>query len=72
VIIPGGDTGVRCSRSRCGGEAAWRVVWRNPKIHSEDRKKVWLSCPEHAEFFEGYLSQRGFPVSLEVLEQDVS
>jgi hypothetical protein len=48
------------------------VLWRNPKIHSSDREKVWLSCAEHREFFHGYLSQRGFPVRIEDFEETVS
>jgi hypothetical protein len=41
----------------------WEVQWRNPKIHSEDRVKVWLACDAHQDFFEGYLEQRNFPVT---------
>jgi len=73
VIIPGGSTDqVRCSRQACNHSPAFRVLWRNPKIHSSDREKVWLSCAEHREFFHGYLSQRGFPVRIEDFEETVS
>ena len=66
VILPGHATHeVECSRAGCRSEPAWRVHWRNPKIHDPDRLKTWLSCGEHRAFFEDYLGQRGFPVTLE-------
>ena len=52
----------RCSRAGCGGPAAWNVNWRNPRIHSEDRVKVWLACDEHVEYLRDYLATRDFPV----------
>ncbi|WP_223690571.1 hypothetical protein [Leifsonia poae] len=51
-----------CSRAGCGSTSAWRVEWRNPKIHSADRVKVWLACDEHVDFLREYLSARDFPV----------
>jgi len=56
-----GETSTQCSASGCRGTAAWRVNWRNPRIHDADRVKVWLACDEHRENLEGYLSSRGFP-----------
>lgn len=53
-----------CSRAGCRTDASWSVVWRNPRIHTEDRVKVWLACDEHREFLNDYLSSRGFPVSV--------
>lgn len=68
-MFPGlGVDTLRCSRNKCALAPQWQVVWRNPKIHSEDRRKIWLSCEEHRSYFEGYLSQRGFPVHSEALE----
>ncbi len=52
----------RCSRAGCRATATWRVNWRNPRIHSEDRVKVLPACDEHREFLESYLGTRGFPV----------
>ncbi len=40
----------------------WRVNWRNPRIHSADRVKVWLACDAHRETLADYLGTRGFPV----------
>jgi hypothetical protein len=57
-----GPDELRCSRSGCHAAAVWNVNWRNPTIHSADRVKVWLSCDEHRDFFDGYFESRGFPV----------
>ncbi|MBB2956486.1 acetone carboxylase [Pseudoclavibacter helvolus] len=53
----------RCSRAACGADATTRLVWRNPRIHDESRRKVWLACDEHAGYLEGFLRQRDFPVA---------
>ncbi len=52
----------RCSRAGCLKPAAWNVNWRNPRIHSQDRVKVWLACDEHVEYLRDYLATREFPV----------
>lgn len=54
-----------CSRAECHATALWNVNWRNPRIHAEDRVKVWLACDEHRDFLRDYLSSRGFPVGVE-------
>lgn len=53
-----------CSRAGCGAPATTTVNWRNPRIHSFDRVKVWLACDEHAEYLHDYLVARDFPVVL--------
>lgn len=53
-----------CSRAGCRAPATWNVQWRNPRIHSEDRVKIWLACDEHSGFLHDYLSSRGFPVNV--------
>ena len=61
----GGGPGVaevQCSRASCGAAASWNVNWRNPRIHSVDRVKIWLACPEHGDYLRDYLATRGFPV----------
>jgi hypothetical protein len=40
------------------------LEWRNPRIHSEDRRKVWLACGEHREYLHDYLAAREFPVRM--------
>ena len=61
-MIGFGETGVRCSAAGCSAAAVWRVNWRNPRLHTPDRVKVWLACDEHREHLTGYLASRGFPV----------
>jgi len=51
-----------CSRAGCREAAAWNVNWRNPRIHTLDRVKVWLACDEHADYLRDYLEARDFPV----------
>ena len=49
-----------CSRKGCRTSAAWQVLWNNPKIHTPERRKVWLACQEHRDWLEDYLRQRAF------------
>lgn len=49
----------RCSRKSCRQHAAWRLLWNNPKIHTPERRKTWLACPEHRQWLEEYLRTRG-------------
>nr|WP_234661834.1 hypothetical protein [Agromyces marinus] len=58
-----------CSRAGCREAATWRVDWRNPRIHAEDRVKTWLACDEHVEFLRDFLSSRSFPVRVTAFEQ---
>ncbi len=62
----GGDSGAApgpasatCSRKACRADASWQLLWNNPKIHTPDRRKVWLACGEHKEWLEDYLQTRG-------------
>jgi hypothetical protein len=34
--------------------------WNNPKLHTPERRKSWLACPEHDEHLSRFLSARGF------------
>jgi hypothetical protein len=52
----------RCSRAGCSAAATFTVNWRNPKIHSADRVKVWHACDEHVDYLRDYLTTRDFPV----------
>nr|WP_029149679.1 hypothetical protein [Microbacterium indicum] len=52
----------QCARAGCRETATASVVWRNPRIHTPDRRKVWLACPDHVSYLEGFLASRGFPV----------
>jgi hypothetical protein len=62
--------GSECSRAGCREASTWRIEWRNPKIHAETRRKVWLACDEHVDFLREFLAARDFP--LEVLADDGS
>lgn len=57
-----------CSRAGCREAAVWRIDWRNPRIHDEDRRKTWLACDEHVEFLRGFLASRDFPLSVDPLD----
>jgi len=61
-------SGTVCSRAGCAEDAAWNVNWRNPRIHTADRVKVWLSCDAHRGHLTGYLASRGFPVVVTLVD----
>ncbi len=51
-----------CSRAGCRDEASWAILWRNPKIHDEHRRKTWLACEAHLETLREFLAARDFPL----------
>ena len=53
-----------CSRAGCRNEAIFRIEWRNPRIHSVDRVKVWVACDEHVDFLREFLGARDFPLTV--------
>jgi hypothetical protein len=67
-VIAGGEAPLQCSSAGCREPASWRVNWRNPRLHSPDRVKVWLACDAHRDHLEGYLASRGFPVVVTALD----
>ena len=48
-----------CSRKACRADAEWQLLWNNPKIHTPERRKSWLACPDHRAWLEDYLQTRG-------------
>lgn len=54
----------QCSRAGCRLPASWRIEWRNPRIHTADRVKVWVACDEHRDYLRDYLAARDFPVAV--------
>lgn len=52
----------QCSAAGCREIASHRVLWRNPRIHAEDRVKTWLACDDHVEHLRDFLAARDFPV----------
>lgn len=56
--VPGGE--LICSAKGCREQAAWGLLWNNPKLHTPERRKVWLACDEHREHLEQFLASRSF------------
>lgn len=50
----------QCSRKACRNRAAWALKWNNPRVHTPERRKIWLACDEHREWLSEYLDTRGF------------
>lgn len=84
-IGPGSDDGAnggratdaRCSRKACRSDASWQLLWNNPRIHTPERRKVWLACDEHRTWLEEYLQTRGLwketlPFVAETSDADVA
>lgn len=49
-----------CSAKGCTAAAVHQVVWNNPKLHTPDRRKIWLACDEHEQSLRGFLAARDF------------
>jgi len=49
-----------CSARGCSRDAAWGLLWNNPKLHTPERRKVWLACDDHREHLSQFLHVRGF------------
>ncbi|MFQ4148868.1 hypothetical protein AAGW05_09255 [Arthrobacter sp. LAPM80] len=47
-----------CSRKGCRQPATMQLLWNNPKIHTAERRKIWLACPDHVGWLEDYLQSR--------------
>ncbi|MEO6529947.1 MAG: acetone carboxylase [Specibacter sp.] len=47
-----------CSRKGCRELATMQLLWNNPKIHTADRRKIWLACQDHVARLEDYLQSR--------------
>lgn len=58
-----------CSRAGCSESADWAIFWRNPKIHSLDRRKIWLGCDAHVEYLREFLAARSFPLEVAPIDQ---
>ncbi len=39
----------------------WELLWNNPKLHTPERRKVWLACDEHRESLSDFLGARAVP-----------
>ena len=57
-----------CSAKGCRAGARHAVVWRNPRLHTPERRKVWLACDTHRDQLRDFVQLRGF--LLEVIGVD--
>lgn len=62
VPFGGALTRHECSRAACRADAVWAILWRNPRIHGEERRKTWLACSEHVDYLREFLAARSFPL----------
>ena len=53
-----------CSAKGCQGEAVWALLWNNPKLHTPERRKVWLACAQHRESLSDFLGARQFLIEV--------
>ncbi|HEY4535964.1 MAG TPA: hypothetical protein VIG71_08345 [Enteractinococcus sp.] len=58
-----------CSRKACSADAVWQLLWNNPKIHTPQRRKIWLACDEHRQFLADFLSSRAFLKEIQPLSR---
>ena len=65
----GGEAPVVCSAKGCQVTAVYDLAWNNPKIHTPDRRKHWLACPNHRDSLSAFLSARGFLREVEALSK---
>jgi hypothetical protein len=53
-----------CSARGCTSPAAWALLWNNPKIHTPERRKVWLACDGHRQSLAVFVALRGFLIEV--------
>lgn len=56
--------GLVCSAKGCRAPSTHAVVWRNPALHTADRRKVWLACGEHRDQLSTFVQLRGFLIEV--------
>ena len=49
-----------CSSKGCQQPAHWGLLWNNPRLHTPDRRKVWLACDDHRSTLSDFLIARQF------------
>jgi len=50
----------KCSARGCRADATWALRWNNPKLHTPERRKIWLACEDHREYLTDFLGARDF------------
>ncbi len=54
------DQALICSAKGCRLPARYQLHWNNPRLHTPDRRKVWLACDNHRDSLADFLLARGF------------
>jgi hypothetical protein len=49
-----------CSAKGCTAVPTYGLLWNNPRLHTAERRKVWVACADHRESLGSFLSARGF------------
>ena len=49
-----------CSAKGCQAAAVHALLWNNPKLHTPERRKVWLACDDHRQSLSDFLAARSF------------
>lgn len=49
-----------CSGKGCLLPAVWEIAWNNPKVHTPERRKIWLACDDHRDSLSDFLAARSF------------
>lgn len=57
---PEAEGPARCSAKGCQQPATSELRWNNPKLHTPERRKVWLACGDHRDSLSDFLGARGF------------
>ena len=57
-----------CSAKGCRATARHGVIWNNPKLHTPERRKVWLACDEHQKSLADFVALRGFLIDVVPVE----
>lgn len=58
-----------CSAKGCRATARHAVIWNNPKLHTADRRKVWLACDAHRGTLADFVALRGFLIEVIPVEE---
>ena len=53
-----------CSAKGCPAEARHQLLWNNPKLHTPDRRKIWLACDDHKQSLSDFLGARRFLIEV--------
>lgn len=54
------DHDLVCSAKACRQPATRALRWNNPRLHTPERRKMWLACDEHEQSLSDFLALRGF------------